>query len=145
MKKKERAYSDEQISILEQNPYTHSVTPYRLTFTLAFKEFFMSQVYKPGMTCPKILKAAGYDPKMFSRPFIDHLRKRILVEAASPEGLQPPKGLSQAERIKAFAEKNLDSQRTSTSIKELQSRVVHLEQQVEFLKKISNTLHPPED
>ena len=63
MKKKERAYSDEQISILEQNPYTHSVTPYRLTFTLAFKEFFMSQVHKSGMTCPKILKAAGYDPK----------------------------------------------------------------------------------
>ena len=144
MKKKERAYSDEQISILEQNPYTHSVTPYRLTFTLAFKEFFMSQVHKSGMTCPKILKAAGYDPKMFSRPFIDHLRKRILVEAASPEGLKPPRGLSQAEKIKAFAEKNLDSQRTATSIKELQSRVVHLEQQVEFLKKISNTLHPPE-
>ena len=144
MKKKERAYSDEQISILEQNPYTHSVTPYRLTFTLAFKEFFMSQVHKSGMTCPKILKAAGYDPKMFSRPFIDHLRKRILVEAASPEGLKPPRGLSQAEKIKVFAEKNLDSQRTATSIKELQSRVVHLEQQVEFLKKISNTLHPPE-
>ena len=130
MKKKERAYSDEQISILEQNPYTHSVTPYRLTFTLAFKEFFMSQVHKSGMTCPKILKAAGYDPKMFSRPFIDHLRKRILVEAASPEGLKPPRGLSQAEKIKVFAEKNLDRQRTATSIKELQSRVVHLEQQV---------------
>ena len=38
----------------------------------------------------------------------------------------------------AYAAKDLEKQRTSTSIKELQNRVVHLEQQIEFLKKISN-------
>ena len=106
----------------------------------------MSQVNLPGMTAPKILKAAGYDPKMFTRPAIDHIRTTILAEARSPEGLKPPRGLSQAEKIDAYAQKNLDSQRTSTSIKELQSRVVHLEQQIEFLKKISNIYqHPPTD
>ncbi|WP_405376412.1 HTH domain-containing protein [Pseudobutyrivibrio sp.] len=144
MTRKKCVYSDEQVKILEQNPYTYSVTNSKLVVTLAFKEFFMTQVNKPGMTCPKILKAAGYDPKMFSRGAMDQLRNRILSEAASPEGLKAPRGLSQAEKIKVFAEKDLDNQRTSTSIKELQSRVVHLEQQVEFLKKISNVLHPPE-
>ena len=144
MKKNAHVYTEEQIRILEQNPYTHYVSPYRLVFTLAFKEFFISKVHEPGMTCPKILRAAGYDTQFFPRYFIDNVRKKILAEAASPEGLKPPRGLSQAEKIKAFAEKDLDSQRTATSIKELQSRVVHLEQQVEFLKKISNTLHPPE-
>ena len=144
MNMKKPTYSDEQIKILAQNPYTHSVTPYRINFTLEFKEFFMSQVYLPGMTAPKILKAAGYDPKMFTRGSIDNLRMRILAEAASSEGLKPPRGLSQAAKIKAYAEKDLDHQRTATSIKELQSKVVHLEQQVEFLKKISNIyLHPP--
>ena len=146
MNMKKPTYSEEQINILAQNPYTHSITPYKISFTLEFKEFFMAQVYLPGMTAPKILKAAGYDPKMFSRGTIDKLRMKILAEAASPDGLQPPRGLSQAEKIKAYAQKDLEHQRASTSIKELQSKVVHLEQQVEFLKKISNIyLHPPTD
>ncbi len=146
MGNKKRTYTDEQIRILEQNPYTHNVTPYKVSFTLAFKEFFMSQVDKPGMTTPKILKAAGYDPKMFSRTTIDHIRIKIKAEANSPKGLKAPRGLSQAEKIEAYAKKDLDAQRTSTSVKELQSRVVHLEQQIEFLKKISNIYqHPPTD
>ena len=138
MGKKKITYTDEQIKVLEQNPYTHMVSPYVLVFTLSFKEFFMSQVHVPGMTTPKILKAAGYDPKMFTRGTIDSLRKRILKEASSKEGLKPPRGLSQSEKTMAYAAKDLEKQRTSTSIKELQNRVVHLEQQIEFLKKISN-------
>ena len=143
---KKAAYTEEQIRILEQNPYTHSVTPYKFTVTLAFKELFMSLVHQPGMTTPKILKAAGYDPKMFGKSVLDHMRINILAEAASETGLKPPKGLSQAERTAAFAKKNLDAQRTSTSIKELQNRIVHLERQVDFLKKISNVYQqPPEE
>ncbi len=146
MNKKERRYTDEQIKILEQNPYTHKVTPYQLTFTLEFKEFFMSQVNLPGMTTSKILKAAGYDPAIISKASKNCIRNRILKQAASPEGLKPPRGLSQAEKIDAYAKKDLDAQRTSTSIKELREKVVHLEQQIEFLKKIQNIyLHPPED
>ena len=146
MATKKVTYTEEQIRILEQNPYTHSVTPYKFTVTLEFKEFFMSLVHQPKMTTPKILKAAGYDPKMFSKSVLDHMRITILAEAASETGLKPPRGLSQAERTAAFAKKDLESQKTSTSIKELQNRIVHLEQQVEFLKKISNVyLQPPKE
>ena len=144
--RKKPTYTEEQIHILEQNPYTHKVTPHMITFTLEFKEFFMSQVNIPGMTAPKILRAAGYDTNIFTRDMITSLRRNILNEASSPEGLKPPRGLSQAEKTAAYAKKDLDSQRTSTSIKELQNRVVHLEQQIEFLKKISNIYqHPPTD
>ena len=144
--KRKPSYTNEQIEVIAQNPYTHSITPHRMTFTLEFKEFFVDQVKNHGLTAPKVLKAAGYDSKMFSRTTIDHLRKKILAEAASPEGLQPPRGLSQADRIKAYAKKDLNAQRTSTSIKEMQQRIVHLEQQVEFLKKIQNIyLHPPKN
>ena len=139
-------YTEEQIRILEQNPYTHNVTPYKISFTLEFKEFFMSQVNITGMTSKKIFKAAGYDPKIFSEAMITNVRRAILSEASSPDGLKPPRGLSQAEKTAAYAKKDLDAQRTSTSIKELQNRVVHLEQQIEFLKKISNIYqHPPTD
>ena len=140
------SYTEEQIRILEQNPYTHNVTPYKIFFTLEFKEFFVSQVALPGMTTRKIFKAAGYDPEMFTRSALDSIRSKILKESKSPEGLKPPRGLSPAQRTAVYAKKDLDAQRTSTSIKELQNRVVHLEQQIEFLKKISNIYqHPPTD
>jgi hypothetical protein len=146
MGNKKPTYTEEQIRILEQNPYTHNVTPYKISFTLEFKEFFISQVNVPGMTSKKIFKAAGYDPKIFSEAMITNARRAILSEASSPEGLKPPRGLSSAEKTAAFAKKDLDAQRASTSIKELQNRVVHLEQQIEFLKKISNIYqHPPTD
>ena len=143
---KKPTYTEEQIRILEQNPYTHNISPYKIAFTLEFKEFFVSRASLPDMTTPKIFKAAGYDPKMFTRAALDNIRQKILRESRSPEGLKPPRGLSQVERTAAYAKKDLDAQRTSTSVKELQSRVVHLEQQIEFLKKISNIYqHPPTD
>lgn len=133
---KRNPYTQEQIQILQQNKYTHSVTEHKLSFTLEFKQFFMDQVNQ-GKTAPTILREAGYDTSFFTRGTIDSIRKRILTEAASETGLQPPKGLSTEERIAAFEKKNLDKQRTETSIKEMQERIVLLEKQVEFLKKIS--------
>ena len=144
--KKKPSYTNEQVATIAQNPYSHAVTPYKVTFTLEFKEFFVDQVKNHGLTTPKILQVAGYDTSMFTRAAMDHLRQSILKEANSPEGLKPPKGLSQAERIKAYAQKDLDAQRTSTSLKEMQQRIAHLEQQIEFLKKIQNIyLHPPKN
>ncbi len=135
-------YTPEQVAILAQNPYTHSVTQYSIKFTLEFKQFFVSQMNKPGMTTPKILNAAGYDSHLFTRSVMDHLRKELKKQASSPTGLKPPTGLSQVERTAVFAAKDLSKQRTQTSINELQDRIVHLEEQVEFLKKISQLKTP---
>ena len=134
---KKRTYTDEQIQRLLQNPYTYDVTPYKIQFTLEFKQFFMSKINEKGMTTFKIMEAAGYDIHDFNRPLLDHLRQKIKAQAASPEGLQPPRVLSHSEKIKAFAEKDLAQQKTKQSIAELQKHVAHLEAQVEFLKKIS--------
>ena len=131
-------FTQEQISKLEENTYTHHVTPNRIVFTVAFKEFFAEQAALPGMTTKKIMRAAGYDPDFFSRDRLDSIRRRILKEAESPEGFKNPRGLSSAERTAQFAAKDLTRQRTKTSIRELQERVVYLEQQIEFLKKISH-------
>lgn len=130
-------FTPEQIRSLEANRYTHHVTPNKIAFTVEFKEFFASQAALPGMTTKKILRAAGYDPDLFSRSGLDSIRQSILREAASKDGLKPPRGLSSTERINQFAKKDLSRQRTKTSIKELQDRIVYLEYQIEFLKKIS--------
>ena len=138
-------FTQEQIRILEENIYTHHVTQNRIVFTVAFKEFFAEQAALPGMTTKNILRAAGNDPDFFPRASLDSIRKRILREASSPEGFKNPRGLSSAERTAHFAEKDLTKQRTDTSIKELQERVVYLEQQIAFLKKISHIRSRPKE
>lgn len=135
-------FTPEQIQALSQNPYTHAVSAARISFTLAFKEFFCEQSRIPGMTTKKIFLKAGYDPSWFSKSTLDAIRRTILKEASSPEGLKPPRGLSYAERSALFAKQDLSKQRTDATIRQLQERIVHLEQQIEFLKKISHLLKP---
>ena len=92
---------------------------------------------------PEVLKAAGYDPSWFAQGCKSSLRRRILEEADSEQGLRPPRGLSTEQQLAAFEAKDLSTQKTDASIKELQERIVHLEKQVEFLKKISNIVTNP--
>ena len=131
-------YTKEQIHTMKMNPYTHSVNAYQITFTLEFKEFFVDQIRNHRKTTPEVLKAAGYDPSWFAQGCKSSLRRRILEEADSEQGLRPPRGLSTEQQLAAFEAKDLSTQKTDASIKELQERIVHLEKQVEFLKKISN-------
>ena len=136
-------FTEEQIRVLELNPYTYSVDSNRITFTLEFKKFFVDQIRNHQKTTPEVLKTAGYDPSWFAQGCKSSIRKRILKEADSERGLRPPRGLSTEERIAAFEAKDLSTQRADTSIKELQERIVYLEKQVEFLKKISNIVMDP--
>ena len=122
-------FTDEQIQVLQQNPFTHSVTPNAIVFTLAFKQMFYEQTKVPGMSTRKIMLKAGYDPTWFTKTGLDHIRRSILQQAASPEGLRPPRGLSPAEKTKLFEEKDLSRQRTDTTIRQMQDRIVHLENQ----------------
>ncbi len=136
-------FTEEQINLLSQNPYTHFVNENKIVFTLEFKEFFFEQMKIKGMTTPKILRAAGYDTTLFSRSNLDSIRKAIRNQGESPTGLQPPRGLTTSEKTAQFAAKNLEKQKQEKSIRELQERVVHLEQQIEFLKKISHIRNQP--
>ena len=129
-------FTEEQIHELETNKYTHSVSEKQIVFTLEFKQFFLDQVVKYNKTAPAILREAGYDTSIFTRSHIDSIRKRILHEANSETGLKPPRGLSTEQKIATFEAKNLAKQSTKVSIRELQEKVVYLEKQVEFLKKI---------
>ena len=133
-----KQFTEAQIETLKGNPFTHSVSANRISFTVAFKQFFYDQTKIPGMTTRKIMSAAGYDPEWFSNDNLSAIRRRIMNEAASPEGFKEPPGMTSAERTAAFAAKDLSRKNTDNAIKELQDRIVHLEAQIEFLKKISH-------
>lgn len=126
-------FTNEQVEILKQNLYTADVTAQRIRYTLDFKIFVMKQV-QAGLTSTNIFKKAGYDPEILGKQRIYMTVKNIKKEAASPDGLRSPRTVKQAER---FAQEELSKKRTSTAVRELQERVIYLEQEIEFLKKTS--------
>lgn len=127
------SFTQEQIEILRQNPYTEWISEKRIHFTMEFKLFALKEIQN-GLTSIKIFKKAGYDPAILNKQRMYSAIKNIKREAASPEGLKPPRGTKRAEQ---FAKEELSKKKNSTAIKELQERIVYLEQEIEFLKKIS--------
>lgn len=126
-------FTPEQLTAILQNPYTFEVTSKRVVFTLEFKEFVMTQS-KAGKTSINIFRMAGYDPDAFGAQRVYSLIKNIKREAASPDGLKRPVKQKKNER---FATQELEKQNTKKALKEMQQEILYLEQEVEFLKKIS--------
>lgn len=132
-----KKFTQEEMDILRKNPYVVSVCPTKITYSLAFKKFALEQAQQ-GFKSTQIFPKAGFDPEMLGKPRMIAALKQIKREAASPEGLREPKGKSREERLAAFAKENYEKKQTKVAIRELQKKIVHLEQQIEFLKKIQS-------
>lgn len=130
-------FTQEEIEIIRQNPYVVSVCSTKISYSLAFKKFAIQQAQK-GFKSPEIFRQAGFDPEMMGKPRMYAALKYIKAEAASPEGLREPRGKSKDERLAEFAKEDFERKHTKTAIRELQNKIVHLEQQIEFLKKIQS-------
>lgn len=119
-------FTDEEKAELMSNPYTFRVTDFKVVFTLAFKQFVLDEIDKPGMTSAKVFRKAGYRTDLLSGPQRLYCVNKIRSEAASKEGLQEPKPIRRNHSVK---------KQSSTRIRDLEERVLVLEQQVDFLKK----------
>lgn len=127
----------EELEIVRQNPYVVSASSAKITYSLVFKKFALEQS-RNGIPSPQIFLMAGFDPEILGKPRMYAAVKSFKREAASPEGLREPRGKSREERLDAHAKEDLAKKQTKTAIRELQDRVNHLEQQIEFLKKIQS-------
>ena len=128
-------FTQQEMDIIAQNPYVVSVHPTRISYSLAFKKFALQQA-KKGARSPEIFRKAGFDPEMLGKQRMYAALKKFKKEAASPEGLHEPRGKSKEDRLAEFAKEDYSRKHTKVAIRELQDKVVHLEQQIEFLKKI---------
>lgn len=129
-------YSDKEKAELLSNPYTCRVTDCKVVFNLEFKLLVINNIDKPGMTARKVFKLAGYRDELFSLKSMENTVKSIRKEASSAEGLKEPAPLKKTPPKKKTAE---------SEIKELQNRLILLEQQIEFLKKVNfsrNRINP---
>ena len=119
-------FTDEERAELLSNPYTARITDCSVTFTLAFKQLVMDNIDVPGMTARKVFQLAGYRDGLFSPGTMRYVVASIRKEAASEKGLQEPPP------CKVYTPRKKHSE---TEFRELQERVVILEQQINFLKK----------
>ncbi|MBT9778031.1 transposase [Clostridium sp. MCC353] len=129
-----KPFTNEQILMLRQNPYTYSVTQFQLHLTKEFKEIFYSE-YQAGELPRKILEDHGYDPAVLGERRIwsisRHIREqykkyRCFREGNHTLGKEQPQ---EQTRDIPVSEKE--------ELKQLRHEIDYLKQEVEFLKKIS--------
>lgn len=128
-------FTQQEMDIIAQNPYVVNVYPTRISYSLAFKKYAL-KLAQEGIKSPEIFRKAGFDPEMLGKQRMYVALKKFKQEAASPEGLHEPRGKSKEERLAEFSKEDYSKKHTKVAIRELQNKVVHLEQQIEFLKKI---------
>lgn len=133
----QKKFTQDEMDILRQNPYVVSVSSTRITYSLAFKQFALEQA-KLGFKSTQIFPMAGFDATMLGKTRMIVALKKFKREAASPEGLREPKGKSREQRLATFEKAEFDKKHTKVAIRELHKKIVHLEQEIEFLKKIQS-------
>ena len=135
-----RFFTPQEKIELEANPYTFRVTDTRVYYTLAFKKYILANAEKPGMTVKKLFENAGYRTELFTDNAMRKAIARFKREDASEGGLKEP-------TLPKKTSKRKDSQ--DSQIKELEQRIVILEQQLDFLKKTRHLEltgeRPPDD
>ena len=125
-------YTEKEIKKLEKNPYTFKVTEYKLYFTAKFKEDFWVR-YQAGFAPRKIMSDLGYDLEMFTQKQIDNYVQRIKKEALSEKGFS--EGVDRTRRMPMKAP-DLQDGSDLPSLERMQSELLYLRQEVDFLKKI---------
>lgn len=134
-------FTPSEMEVILANPYTEDVRPTTIYYSLAFKEYVLREAAR-GMTSVKIFRNAGYDVEILGKARIYAAMRSFKAEAASPQGLHTSRHSREA-RLAAAAKIDLSKQKTDTAIREMQERIIHLEQQVAFLKKTALIDRPP--
>ena len=128
MTRKRKLFTEQEIEILKQNPFTASVSERQIRFTVEFKRFLLSEHEKNGTPWKEAFRKAGYDPEILGKNRVQRAVERIREEAASPRGLHETVA-------KNHYSKENERVQTQKAIRQLQEEVLRLQQQVEFLKK----------
>lgn len=128
-------FTNEQMQLLRQNPYTHSVTRSRLSFTKKFKEIFYTE-YQAGDSPRQILENHGYDSEILGDHRMWGIANRI------QEQYKKHGEFHEGHCSRRLIKPNTSASNKTTSeideLKQLRHEVDYLKQEIEFLKKISS-------
>jgi len=134
MGKRQPRFSEDEVHMLEMNPYTLSITNNRISVTLAAKKRIL-ELYSEGKTRREIMADLGYDPDLLGEERVKSIIRSTRREAESEKGLH--------EGYKRTAKRHLEKEEieqldeSPSSYAKLKNEVIYLREEVEFLKKIS--------
>lgn len=124
-----RKFTEEETRILRDNPFTFKVTDSHFVFTREFKEIYINE-YNNGLTSRQIVEKYGYDSEILGTNRIRALHslfcKNLQNESEQHEEHKKTLTVS-GEEV------------TVDTIRKMQERIEYLEQEMEFVKKISST------
>lgn len=129
-------FTKEQLNILSQNPYVHSVTEKRLTFTKEFKEIFM-KAYNAGDSPRKIMDDHGFSSDILGNDRVWSASTRIREEYEKYGEFHEGYGRrsSTSKKAKTTPDQPLLEK---DELKQMRLEIDYLKQEIDFLKKISS-------
>ena len=130
-----KLFTEEEIAILRANPYTYSVSASQISFTKEFKELFWCDYQNNRMNPRAIFQKYNYDPDMLGRSRITGFQQCLKRDVA--QGVEFHNGSRQSGERHALTVDNEEV--TPATIRSMQHKIEYLEQEIEFLKKISST------
>ena len=77
-----KMFTQEQVRVMAENPYTLHVSTTQITFTNAFKEEFWRR-YQEGDTPRTIMYDLGYDPEVLGRNRLSGIQNVVCKQAVS--------------------------------------------------------------
>lgn len=137
-----KEFTPAEIEILQKNPYTKRITQKSISYTLAFKKAFW-ELSLNGYSGTAAFRELGYDVNILGFERIHNTTKRIRRAAQTPGGLQERR---HGVRIHKGDLESADLTRLSQqeTTKRLQHEIVYLQQQMAFLKKVTQPARPRE-
>ena len=130
-----KKFSPAEVEKLRANPYTERVTVEQISFTLAFKEEFW-RLSVEGCTGNIAFRRLGYDPEVLGFERVHNITKRIRRAARTPEGLKGKATSRMRISKENFSRAELEKMSRRESEQRLQNEIIHLQQQMAFLKKL---------
>lgn len=129
-----KKFSQEEIALLKENPYTVSVNEDTIRFTVAFKIAFM-KLYDQAVPVREILPKLGYPLEIIGKARLNGISQKIRNEAKSPMGLRE---IGDKRNLEDLPETETAELSDRQMINRLQCEVAYLRQEMEFIKKISD-------
>ena len=122
-----KTFSEEEILQLQQNPYVKRVSRTTITYTQEFREYYISE-YQRGVSPHVILSQAGLERSVLGKERCDSISRNFRRMAKREDGLEDMRKTGRPLKRELSPEEQ---------IKRLKQKVKYLEQENEFLKKIS--------
>ncbi len=129
-------FTDEQMELLRENPYTFRVTPSTLYLTREFKALFYEE-YQSGKAPRDILEEHGYPVSILGNQRIWGITSTIKKQANRPEGFSEGSPSQPLQYRSPASEAG-----TKEEIHYLQTKVEYLRQEIEYLKKFPRSEIP---